>query len=270
MKVPFALLLAGGELPLRQPDPCRGHFLIPPSWPVGADEQGTFNIIDVNGHQALRCSVREGHGPHGLDGALSRSCNVWFLHQAASDPARSFALLVRRFALDRPAGARLRQYLPEPAQTVAARPGLLQMAAACVGEGGAIRLSPLKVAQVFGAIWSGTPLLAPTDADALPAAAAPLELDNAARNRVRSVMTRVVAEGTLAPLGRQRFNGLRLLGGKTGTATHYRKRYATHGWNVIVYEHGNETLVLTVFVHDGSGPREAAAVSAVLLRELYK
>jgi hypothetical protein len=146
----------------------------------------------------------------------------------------------------------------------------LLAAAAAIGEGGSIRLSPLKAAQLFLALNHGgrLPVLhEPGRADeafrASQRAGSPIRLAFGPGDlrMLQFGLGRVAVDGTLAgfrteldSLSRGR---LRIRTAKTGSATPYRHRYGTHAWLALDFGVGQSEFILLSFVERGAGGREA-------------
>ncbi len=237
---------------------CSGHYPIPAGLLERRDRL-LFPIVAVNGREAFRCGVQAGHGAVDLRQALVRSCNVYFLTMAAAHPGL-YPTLRERWHLSEATGA---IGLGQERPSLAPPPGDLSAfgrLAATIGEGGAVRLSPLKIAQAYGALFAGGPLKR-------PGGQFPPTFARDTLRKIAAILGEVPRSGTLSGLKLNGGAGA-LLAGKTGTATHFRKKYANHGWNAIYFEHAKRRLLLVVFVENGSGPKEARDISAAILRNL--
>ena len=80
-------------------------------------------------------------------------------------------------------------------------------------------------------------------------------------------MTAALHHGTLKEIIITNAN-IEMVAGKTGTGTHYKKKYATHGWNVIYFQYKFKKYILVSFVYKGSGSKEAMKLSKLVLNEL--
>jgi cell division protein FtsI/penicillin-binding protein 2 len=234
---------------------CEGYFIPKGESALSGNDDHVFNIITVKGERAFKCSLRDGHGDVDLGSALSRSCNVYFLTQASIDSSL-YNELISLWALDADPETG-KQFMRESCTP-------FQRTAASIGEGGAVRLSPLKVAQCYAALLEGTPLLAVGTGNN-PHALAPLEISEPSRRFVLSSLSRTIQEGTLKNL---QMKNARILGGKTGTGTHYRKRYGHHGWNAVFFEWNDKRYVMVTFVMNGSGAKESADLTGALIGAL--
>ncbi|MGL4370297.1 MAG: penicillin-binding transpeptidase domain-containing protein [Spirochaetota bacterium] len=242
---------------------CEGKFFPPESAFFQPGEENLFNLIDdpQKGERYFKCSLAAGHGKTDLRKALIESCNVYFLTQA-SRMNGFYEKYISVWRLDDTLA---------PGSFSSAEPILRQgtpflKTAAAIGEGGLVQVSPLKAAQCYAALFEDTPLLLPFEGSGTPSVRQELPVSLSARRFIRTALSRTVTEGTLKKLTAPA--GIKILAGKTGTGTHYRKKYASHGWNVLWLETGGERYVLVTFVAKGSGPAEAAALSGILLNNL--
>jgi len=94
-----------------------------------------------------------------------------------------------------------------------------------------------------------------------------LQVSERHRRFVLRAMASVLAEGTLKKL-RIRNRRIKLWGAKSGTATHFRKKFSSHGWNIVLLSHANIRYVLVSFVTRGSGAGNAATQSKIVLEAL--
>ena len=248
---------------------CRGRYY--PELPMSffPADYGSFNLpVDESGRRYFRCSLRDGHGEMALEEALVHSCNAYFLMAASRNASEFFCLLVNTFSLDRNTGAQLVGSGEGDAVIDSRKATIFQLAASAIGEGGLIRVSPLKVAQLYAAVFSGgsmpVPFERPFEGNAKRAR---VDVSSAGLRFVSSALRKVFKEGTLKKLGRERFNA-EILSGKTGTATRYREKYGTHGWNALLLEIQGKEYVLVTFVEKGSGSGEALELSRTILRNL--
>jgi cell division protein FtsI/penicillin-binding protein 2 len=236
---------------------CKGRFYPSALAAFTGSDLNSFNIPeDEKGERYYKCSVQHGHGAVELHDALSRSCNLYFL-ESVSKWEGFYDAFVSCWSLDRDpvSGARFSNDILTP----------FQRAASAIGEG-SVRVSPLKTAQCFAALFARTPLLVPTETGE-GSVAAELPLSLRSREMVMSVLTEAVRDGTLKNLSIKN-RDVRIIAGKTGTATQYRKKFASHGWNAILVEFRGKKFVLVSFVMKGIGSKQAAALSAVILNAM--
>lgn len=235
------------------PVDCRGVFIPSKEYAFTGWDESIYNLRESNGGKGFGCSVRDGHGKVDLGSALARSCNVYFLTRASISPSFCDELIsLWRLDADPVTGRAYAKEQMTPFMRIAA----------AIGEGGAVRLTPLKVAQCFSALYEGTPLLVPSEkGDAK--VQAPLPISEMSRRFTVSTLSRTLNGGTLRALD---YKGVKVLGGKTGTGTHYRKKYTHHGWVALVFEKDSKRYCLVAFVMNGSGSKEAARYAEALLR----
>jgi penicillin-binding protein 2 len=248
---------------------CRGKYFPTENNQFTSGDKLSFNLPydSVSGKNYFRCSLKRGHGLIGIREALIHSCNVFFLSKASIEPQLFYKKLIKKFHLNENTGARIAgiNELPSLARRSATR---FQGTASSIGEGGTILVSPLKVAQVYSAIFSGTSLLSPyTNPGSGARMQYPLNISPSARNIILPSLIGVTTVGTLKKLKNKNKN-IKLLAGKTGTGTHNRKRYSTHGWNVLYFSFHGKKYVMVVFVYKGSGSLQAIELSSIIINAL--
>jgi cell division protein FtsI/penicillin-binding protein 2 len=242
---------------------CDGRFTLTPGMHDRRDDL-TFNLQRAGQRHFMSCWKRAGHGAVDLREALIQSCNVYFLTQTA----RHRSLY---------AGLRTTWHFTvstDAAGLGTERPGIAELPesltpfgrlAATIGEGGSVRLTPIKLAQIYGALFQSTPLLRPFQTTRpRPAARFGRPFRPDILGRLTGILKEVPTRGTLRSM-RVPSGDLRVVAAKTGTATHYRKKYSNHGWNVLLLERASQALLLVVFVESGSGGKEARAVTELIL-----
>jgi cell division protein FtsI/penicillin-binding protein 2 len=233
---------------------CGGKFFPFVKNAPSSSDQKIFNIqTDENGRMFFKCSVRAGHGSTGLPSALIHSCNVFFLTKADQWDGCYDKLISSWGILKDPETGRL--YMHD-----AATP--FQQVLACIGEGGE-RISVLKAAQCYNSLFTGAPLIVP-DREGKGKVISDVEVMRSSRERVTAILSSVSRTGTLKAFNLEN-SGVRILAAKTGTATHYRKKYDLHGWNVLLFEYSGKKMILVSFVTNGSGSKQAADVSSSVL-----
>ena len=251
-------LLENGVSPGIQRE-CHGHYTFPRSdEDLSSSFPGTATIH-------YPCWKPGGHGRISLRSALVHSCNVFFLKSVPGNPGEFFQTMVRLWHLDR--GTGFRGFSTDVDLSAVSRvpPDPIRARLAVLGEGGTLQLTLLKVAQLYGALYAGTPFLSPFRGNLPPLQIAPFSLRRENREFLLSALGGVIREGTLHRALNLDFSPLILEGGKTGSATRPGERYATHGWNVILFQKSGRKLVLVTFVDRGTGADEAARLSASLL-----
>jgi cell division protein FtsI/penicillin-binding protein 2 len=236
------------ESPMR----CSGRFYPPQSSAFASNDYAIFNIQQDHGAY-FKCSLRDGHGLVSLPQALSLSCNVFFLTKA-SQWENFYPEFINAWDL-----------LSDPVTKIKHRDDAstqFQRSAAAIGEG-SLRITPLKLAQCYSALFTGSPLLVPSR-DGSARTAGDVSVSRGSRERISAILSDVVRAGTLRDISVKR-KDLRLIAAKTGTATHYGKKIARHGWNVAEFEYRNKKMLLVTFVMNGSGSKEAARLSEIIL-----
>ncbi|MCR9140809.1 MAG: penicillin-binding transpeptidase domain-containing protein [bacterium] len=267
--------------------------------PVSGDRRVLHFRKDAAGREYLPCSKPKGHGRVGLTEALAQSCNAYFLTAAGRHPRRFYELLLSEWAFSAPRSHAMqavsadglpgdgggsaasvgpwgRSPLPVLQRAVApSRLSPLLATTAAIGEGGALRISPARAAQLFLAQVNGGRVLALQNA-ANPGGASrlgPRRIQSLRflphdLSRIRFALGRTAESGTLSGLSRElagmpaKSGGpLRVLAAKTGTATPYAKRYGSHGWLAMQVQSTSGAIrkqyVLVAFVQTGSGGSEA-------------
>ncbi len=261
-----------------RPVQCRGRFYFADR--ISAQDRRDFHVLeDERGRSYIRCSKSHGHGRVQLTGALAQSCNVYFLTTAARHPS-FYDLLIRDWQLESSPGTGLRESIETPARVLdGKRLSPLARTMAAVGEGGSIRLTPLKVSQIYaslladhetarrlpqlrlGSSYSGRDLLAPRQGPRL--AFSPSQLAS-----LRFALGRVLEPGgTLADLHAPA--GISVRGAKTGTATIFGKKYDTHGWVVLRADIDSRAYIVTAFAERGRGGDEARRLAEITLEKLF-
>jgi len=259
-----------------KPVVCHGKFFLPENRMFSQIDAGLFNLQkdQAQNKTYYRCSLHKGHGSVDLRQALAQSCNVYFLTRAAQNPAAFYRYLVNMWHLDANTGASIQNYFELPGEPLGELSDF-QATASAIGEGGNIMVTPLKVAQTFSAFFAQTPLLVPRlENENIPGGARPKAVMqyslNIQKNNFEYIyhsLEQVVTNGTLRSLKIKNGN-VKILAGKTGTATHYQKKYATHAWNVIYFQYKNQRYILVSFVRKGMGSVEARLLSEVVLENL--
>lgn len=237
---------------------CRGRFFPDLSLAFTRSDVKVFNLpFDREaGKRYFRCALKRGHGTVSIREALVHSCNVFFITAAGENHRLFPELLEKTWHLAGNTGARLRSVKELP-NIMNAKPSPFQAAASAIGEGGLLRVSPLKVAQTFCALFKGSPLLSPFQPPYRGTRRQyPLRISSDTRNRLKNLLAQALHSGTLRRM-KVDHDRVQIIAGKTGTGTHFRKRYATHGWSVVYFKYKRKRHVMVVFVNKGSGSREA-------------
>jgi cell division protein FtsI/penicillin-binding protein 2 len=243
--------LENGLLSKTMPFYCGGKFY-PDQHSLVQSDFKNFNLPQDHGKYYFRCSVSSGHKNITFRDALIKSCNAYFLTAASREPKAFYR------------GLNSIWHFTSDAETGDATD--LQYASAAIGEGCLVRVTPAVAARDYAALFEGTALLAVHTDERAPRAEYPLAVSPATRSFILSALSETVKTGTLKGLLSAR--GVRVIAGKTGTATQYRKKYMTHGWAVVYFEYQNVRYVLVVFVERGTGPKDAKIFAGELLNAL--
>ncbi len=231
-------------------------------------DMNNFNLpADETGRHYFKCSLQSGHGNVNMKQALIHSCSCWFLTMAAEKPEKLFHFMEKDFALTSGTGAALLKATEHPAETGTG--SLFAYTAASIGEGGLVRISPLKAAQIYAGIFSGGKIPVPFQPPYKPdSSASCLPFSKADIKKIYKSLEECVRYGTLKGL---KMPGMpEIAAGKTGTATVYCGRYRTHGWNAVHIRHKNRDYVLVTFVLRGSGSKEALHYSQEIINTCFK
>ena len=247
---------------------CTGKFFPSGKIDLTKNDLKNFNLPKDKelGLYYFRCSLADGHGYIDLRQAISQSCNSYFLTAASREPYVFLNLLCAAFNLERKSGALLTKN--SEIQSAPSRQNLsrFQSAASAIGESGAVLLSPLKAAQIFAGIFSGSPPV-PFEPPFAPAKKeTPLRFSAENLEFVKNALSDTVKTGTLKELTSS--PSVQIIAGKTGSATIYGKLYKTHGWNAVYFAFKNRKYILISFVETGSGAKGALALSKIILANL--
>lgn len=238
----------------------------------GQEQVDSREVYDCRGGQKLegddrapvRCWLRPGHGPVNLAKALALSCNLYFARLGTRLGAEAVLQGAREFGLGKSTGSDLPGEIPGglPAEAF-----VEQAARLAVGQGKGVRVTPLQVLSLIGAVANGGVLYSPRKEDP---AGGPTPVrgelsDPAALRFIRDALEEGSTFGTGTA---QRLRKLRLAG-KTGTAA-WQVGYKTHAWYMGFAPFRNPRLVLVVFVYEGQGAREAAAVARTVMEQVYQ
>ncbi|MDH5656547.1 MAG: penicillin-binding transpeptidase domain-containing protein [Spirochaetia bacterium] len=244
---------------------CRGKYFLLPSVRITPSDEKIFNIRRENdGRRYLRCS--KSHGPTDLHNAIAHSCNVYFLSYAEKNSNLIYKILVDRWKLN----SSVKGSLNGAQIKLSANPfpGEIEILASSIGEGGLIRISPLKAAQIFGSFFIQKNALIPSEnIKANSATAYSMHYNRSAANDLLKALQAVHQTGTLSSM-KITNSRVKILASKTGTGTQYGKIFSTHAWNVIYFQIEGKKRVLVTFVKKGYGGKEAGQLSRLVINHL--
>ena len=248
---------------------CNGKFF--PSAKIGLTKNDLKNFNLPKDKESdlhyFKCSLVNGHGDIDLRRAISQSCNSYFLTAASHAPHEFFGLLHTSFNLKRKSGALLLKNSEVPSALTEQNLSRFQLTTSAIGEGSTIMLSPLKAAQIYAGIFSGSAPI-PFEPPFMSAKReTPLRFSAKNMELVKNALADTTEGGTLKKLTSP--PSVQIIAGKTGSATIYGKLYKTHGWNAIYFAFKNRKYVLISFVENGSGAKEALSLSEIILANLY-
>jgi len=218
------------------------------------------------GHRSspVRCWLKPGHGPVNLAKALALSCNLYFARVGVELGAGPVLEGARAFGLGRTTGSDLPG---EVAGTLPRHPVFEQAARLATGQGREVTVTPLQMLSAVAAVANGGILLTPRRDD-----------PGGRRTRQRGVLEDARALRFLrdameeaSTFGTGQAQRLRRLGlaGKTGTAA-WPRGWKTHAWYVGFAPCRAPRVALCVFVHEGMGSREAAALARKVMEAVYQ
>jgi cell division protein FtsI/penicillin-binding protein 2 len=215
-------------------------------------------------HAQVQCWLHAGHGPVNLSKALALSCNLYFAHVGIQVGAVELLKAARDFGLGESTGSDLggevSGWLPRAALSDHA-------ARMAIGQGKEVQVTPLQMLSAVSAVANGGLLYSPR-AEEPGEEKTPLRgelTDVAALRFVRDAMEEASAFGTGHA---QRLSRLHLAG-KTGTSAWVDKEWKTHAWYIGFAPARNPLVALVVFVHDGQGAKEAAALARQVIETTY-
>lgn len=265
-----------------RPYRCSGRFYPDRYFAMTPADRRTLNFrADTAGREYLPCSRSSGHGSIGLTEALAHSCNAYFLTAVAGRPRLFYKRFLEEWALDTNRFGEPEVVTETPglpllslARTVASsRVSPLLAASAAIGEGGAVRISPARAAQMFLALNNGGRLLAlQGDADR-PRLIRRLRFPSQDLDRIRFALGRTAMTGTLSGFSRELASdhgaAFQIYAAKTGSATPTGRRYGTHGWLAMHFRAvSRKEYVLVAFLNTGNGGRDARRFTRLALTHL--
>lgn len=261
---------------------CTGRFYPAPFFTVTTSDRRVLNFqTDPDGREYLPCSRSGGHGRLALTDALTHSCNAYFLSAVAGHASTFYRLYLNEWSLAESSAVITHDATPRLAlarSLPATRITPMLATAAAIGEGGAVRVSPGRAAQMFLALNNGGRLLALQNdgAGAGPRLVRRLQFAGPDLQQIRFALGRVAVNGTLngfdQDLAKDHRQRLTILAAKTGSATPYQRRYGSHGWLALDFRAASgREYVLIAFVLSGTGGQAARAFArhALLVLESY-
>jgi cell division protein FtsI/penicillin-binding protein 2 len=212
----------------------------------------------------VRCWLRAGHGPVNLAKALALSCNLYFANLGTRVGAGPLLQGARQFGLGRSTGSDLPGEIPG---SLPKAPVTGQAARLAVGQGSEVEVTPLQILSLVGAIANDGILLSPrfSDPGGGQSAVRGTLTDGAALRFVRNAMEEASTFGTGSA---QRLRKLRLAG-KTGTSA-WRVGWKTHAWYMGFAPMRTPVVAIVVFVYEGQGSKEGAAVARKVMETVYQ
>ncbi len=211
------------------------------------------------------CWLTRGHGPVNLSKALALSCNLYFARIGRRIGVTPLLRAAGEFGLGRVTGSDLGG---EVSGSLPSWPPAGQAARMATGQADGLRVTPLQVLSAVAAVANGGVLYSPRVADPGqgPTPVRGELKDTAALRFIRDALEQVSIYGTGRTL---RLYDLRLAG-KTGTAAWGGVNWRTHAWYMGFAPDRRPLLSLVVFVHDGTGSKEAASLAKKIIVAAYQ
>jgi cell division protein FtsI/penicillin-binding protein 2 len=221
-------------------------------------------VIEGDDKAPVRCWLRPGHGPVNLAKALALSCNLYFARLGTRLGAGLLLKGAREFGLGKSTGSDL------PGENGGSLPSAAvveQAARLAVGQGEQVRVTPLQVLSLIGAVANGGILYSPRRAD-------PSGQETPVRGELKTpaalgFIRDALEEGSTFGTGMAQNLWKLRLAGKTGTAA-WSVGWKTHAWYMGFAPFRNPRVVLVVFVHDGQGSKEGAMLARSVMETVYK
>ncbi len=221
-------------------------------------------VVEGSDRAPVHCWLRPGHGPVNLAKALALSCNLYFARLGTRLGADTILEAARKFGLGKSTGSDLPGEINGSLPSVAA---LEQSARLAIGQGEGVRVTPLQVLSLIGAVANGGVLYSPRRADP-SGGTAPIRGELSNPDALRFIRDALEEGSTFGTGTAQRLRKLRLAG-KTGTAG-WSVGYKTHAWYMGFTPFRKPRLVLAVFVYEGQGSKEAAALARSVMERVYQ
>lgn len=206
----------------------------------------------------FKCSLVKGHGAVNLFDAIVHSCNVYFLKSVDENPEYVFNKIIDLCRLGK--FKNIKGNIKSPVSK-------FDFKAACIGEGGNIRMTPLQTAYIFSAFFSDKYIFYKSHKDNSTKKIGSLNISPSNVRFIFNAMTHVVSNGTMKKLKLNKKN-IELVAAKTGSGTIYNRKYATNGWNVVNFKYRGNSFTLVSFVRKGSGSKQALSLSKLVLENI--
>jgi len=247
---------------------CNGKFEEPYSNFFTIEDTNNYNIIknEKSNKFYYNCSLASGHGEIKMSNALALSCNSYYLHFASQNPKFFYDSLLKDWKLNEGTGASFESF-SKPKITRQKTISSFASSLMSIGNGGEIKVTALKIAQIYGAIFANSQILKPIQKGEMPETINSFPYSKDSREKIQEALRLVITKGTLKNLSLKN-TSIQVLGGKTGTPTKTGNKTLTHGWNIIYFRKGDNLYLLVVFTENGSGKREALELSTIILNLL--
>lgn len=247
---------------------CNGKFEEPYSNFFTLEDTNNYNLFKNEKSDTFyyNCSLAKGHGEITMSQALALSCNSYYLHFASQSPNFFHNSLLQDWKLDEGTGASFESF-SKPKFTRPNKISHFTSSLMSIGNAGIIKVTALKIAQIYGAIFANTQILKPIQKGEMPEVVNPFPYSQNTREKIQEALRLVTIKGTLKNLSLQN-TSIQVLGGKTGTPTKDGNKTLTHGWNILYFKKGDNLYLLVVFTENGSGKREALELSSIILNLL--
>ncbi len=208
----------------------------------------------------VKCWLKKGHGKVDLARALAYSCNLYFSQLGGLISTDELMDSARTFGLGSSTGSDLPGEVPGglPNHIVLNDRGRF-----AIGQGRGVYVTGLEVLSMVAAIANGGLLLTPIAANPLGGTTRLRGVidDGHALNFIRQAMVQASQYGTGSE---QHLYSLRLAG-KTGTSQWKDVPWRTHGWFMGFWPLERPSLAIVVFVYDGNGSKQAAALAKIAI-----
>lgn len=230
--------------------------------------------ITKNDHQ-IKCNNGKAHGKVNLESAFAKSCNTYFIELTEQIPISKLASVTRHllFNEDLPVKVEYKKSQFSLNEASSSFDKLITY----IGQGETL-ISPLHLALIGSIIYNDGVLMTPYIIDYSQDTKGDIALknlpeykgtylDEALCNTLKSLMTKVVTEGT----GNRLYRSDMLIGGKTGTAQNETsKDHSLFVGFVEPKEVQKESIVLAVVVEQGGKGAKALDASNAIIEAYAK